>query len=151
MNQKTKDLLETAAHVAGVLALIISSLNVYYAYFDGPDLYIRSFSPLHSEINKYNTENDIFFTFELYNDGSKPAFVSNVFPNRLMPSSKKELYSGVQIEPCHGFYVDAGSHRQINVTIPAPHAKIATEIMFEIYQEEPFELIESKIITVTWN
>lgn len=149
-NSMQKEAVEKFAHIAGVLALIISSVNVYYTHFDGPDLSIQLFPPKFSETHQFEVDKDIIFSFQLHNSGGKTAFIKSILIYQITGSGNEIIYIGAKAEPTDRFYINPGATKEIIVTIPAPGARITNEFKIVVHQESPFELLESEPITVTW-
>jgi len=68
--------LEKIGIIIGVLGFIISTVNVYYTHFYGPDVVIEKF-PEGKNIF-LSTYDDIEISFILYNKGNKTAFIDNI-------------------------------------------------------------------------
>ena len=141
---------ETFAHIAGVLALVILGINLYYDHVQGPDLSIQSFPSEYSGITKFDANEDITFSFKIYNDGGKTAFIEHIFIDQITGSGNELHYVGAHADPYTDFYIVSGETKEINITLPAPHSKITNEIKILIRYGPEFKLVESKVIPITW-
>lgn len=142
---------ETVAHIAGVLALIISGLNLYYNHFNGPELSIQSFPLTDFGVRQDDINKDISFTFQIHNDGGKTAFIRNIFVLQITGSKKELIYSGAYTEPNENFYIDSSKTEVIKVILPASKVKIINEMKIQIWYEPGLERLESEVIPVSWN
>jgi hypothetical protein len=139
------------AHIAGVLALIIITINLYYDHFLGPSLSIQDFPEDYMGVHQYmGVDKDIAFSFQLYNDGGKTAFISYIFVTQITGSGNNVIYSGAKAEPSSEFYIDPGATKEINITLPGPKAKITTELKIEVWYEPGLKHVVSEAIPATW-
>ena len=141
---------ETFAHIAGILALVILGINLYYDHVQGPDLSIQSFPSEYTGIKKFDVNEDIAFSFQIHNNGGKTAFVKYIFIDQITGSGNELSYVGANAEPSGKFYIDSGKTEEINITLPAPNSKITNEFKISIWYEPGFKFVESKVIPITW-
>ena len=90
---------ETFAHIAGILALVILGINLYYDHVQGPELSIQFFPSEYNGITKFDVNEDITFSFKIYNDGGKTAFVDYIWINQITGSGNELIYLGAYAEP----------------------------------------------------
>ena len=147
----TDSKLETIAHIAGVLALIILGVDIYYTHFTGPDISIQSFPSEYTGITQYDINEDIVFNFQLHNSGGKTAFIKYIFIRQVTGSGNEIRYSRAKSDPTSDFYIDPGETKEIKVTLPAPKAMITNEFKIEVWYEPGFNFIESETVPVSWH
>lgn len=147
----TDSKLETIAHIAGVLALIILGVDIYYTHFTGPDISIQSFPSEYTGIEQYDINEDIVINFKLHNSGGKTAFIRCIFIYQVTGSGNEILYSGAKSYPTRDFYIDPGETKEIKLTLPAPKARITNEFKIGVWCEPGNNFIESETVPVSWN
>ncbi|MAG78304.1 hypothetical protein CL616_02970 [archaeon] len=122
-----------------IIALTLSIINLFNTYLveETPDLSIQSFP---QELSSFNTNEDIEFTFFLYNEGEKPAFIDYIYAGN----------SNFIIEPQMDFVISAYDTYPISITLPAKNKELEEEIQFEVYFGPGNQKIRSEKITVKW-
>jgi hypothetical protein len=141
---------ETLAQIAVILALLLTGINIYLNYFRGPNISIQSF-PSELDLYQSNIDENISFSFNLYNSGGKTAFVEYIFINQILGVGNELNYLGAQYFPEDSFYINPGETKEVNITLPAPHSKeiINFRVSITYYPEQKY--ISSEIIPARWD
>lgn len=123
---------KTWTKIAAVILFIIAIVNFYFAYFHNPtaELTIQNFP---EALDSLDNEKDITFSFFLYNDGNKPAFVNSMVFTK---DGDLEILSGVSISPNSDFSINAQESREVQVTLPALNEDGGYELTATIYYNE---------------
>ena len=120
-----------------ILALSISLFNTYTAYFvaETPDLSFQSFP---TELNSLETNEDIEFTFFLYNEGTKPAFVDYIWLDDL----------DSVITPQKDIMIKPQESQSITITLNTPNMEFVNDFTTHIYYGN--NKLSSEKVMVNW-
>jgi len=144
-----KNIWEKIAHIAGVLALIIASLNIYYTHFKGPEISFRGLPPQAVGFEQFYIDQPIQFTFSLYNSGNKSAFVVFTSVEEALSSGTAIPLGDVKISPEKNYVIEPGETVSVTVEIAPPNSKTTKEIRIEIMLE-PYQIVQSHVIPIIY-
>ncbi|MFH1972074.1 MAG: hypothetical protein ABIJ18_01205 [archaeon] len=120
-----------------LIALTLSIVNIYNTYFveEIPELTFQSM-PL--ELSTVDIDNEIYFTFFLYNEGVKPAFVDYIDLGDI----------DAQVNPKKDFVINPGETKEVNVVFEAPGKSYSNEFQVRVYYGQG--RVYSEIIPLNW-
>jgi len=123
------DIIKVIGVIATVIAILSGGLGLYYGYVvNGDELSIVS---LPSEVSSYGVDEDVDFSFFVYNSGDRVGFVDYIYV---------DYDYLVDVE---SFSVKAGESQEVNVKLIAPGEKFDGEVLVQVWSED--KRIEEKI------
>jgi hypothetical protein len=130
---------EILTSIGVIIAIVLSVVNMYNTYFveDTPYLTLQSFP---YEVSTLHVDENIEFTFFLYNEGEKPAFVDYIYIGD----------SNVIIEPKEDFVVHPYDSTSVTVILPKQTGATTEEIQLDIYFGPGNQKISSDLILAQW-
>jgi len=119
------------------VALILSLVNTYNDYFveEIPEVTFQSM-PL--ELSTVGIENEIEFTFFLYNEGTKPAFIDYINIEDI----------DAQVSPKKDFVINPGESKEVIVVFDAPGKTNSDEFQVRVYYGQGRAYSET--IPISW-
>jgi hypothetical protein len=135
---------KTWTKISGVILFIIAVTGFYLSNFhkQGVELSIQNFP---ENLDSLDTEQDISFSFFIYNQGDTTAFVDAIILVREYADGS-QVADTATISPEKDFTLEPGESKEISITLP-PEEKEYT-LSAEIFYEE--QKISSEKIPVVW-
>ena len=139
---------KTWTKISAVIIFILTITGFYFNYIQQEEalLTLQNF-PTETDLDTLDIEEDITFTFFLYNEGGKTAFVQSILATQT-DEDGNTLAQSASIDPQEDFSIEAGESQEITVTLQAPLEETSSNVNIEIYFDET--ILQSPTIPVLW-
>ena len=137
---------KTWAKISSVVLFIIAVTGFYYANFSEKEA-VLSIENFPSHLQSFDQEEDIRFSFFLYNSGEQTSFVKSIFLERYAPDGSAVL-EDTQISPEKDFSVAPGESIDIVITLPPSLNARAYQMTVVVLYEDG--VLRSETIPVAW-
>ncbi|MBL7051870.1 MAG: hypothetical protein ISS01_02170 [Nanoarchaeota archaeon] len=134
---------QTWTRFTAIVLFIITVLTFAFTYSDNfvnadANIEFQNF-PSNTDLDSLDVNEDIEFSFFLYNNGEEAAFVKKVL-------LKSDLEA--TIEPEEDFSILAGETQEILITLESPGEELESELYFQVFYDD--FTIESEEVPVVW-
>mgnify|MGYP003965754887 CR=1 FL=1 len=135
---------QTWTKISGVILFIIAIVGFAGNYYiKGPMLEIQNFPGL-TDLDALNNDEDISFTFFLYNTGDKTAFVKSIKLNDQGNNFRNPTF----IDPSSDFSINPGESKEVSVTLSSPGKDGGYSVSAQVYYNN--RNIKSSYVPVLW-
>jgi hypothetical protein len=134
--------------VSGIILFVIAISNFYLAHYhnEGAVLSVENF-PGQFDLDTLDVNENITFSFFLYNIGDTTAFIESISSNTVYGGTSS-LDDKISVDPNSDFTLIEGSSQEVSVTLPAPGESHDGEITITIYYGE--NTLSTETVPVSW-
>lgn len=134
---------KTWTKITAIILFTIAIANFYYDHYYQQDS-VLSIQNFPTELNSIDKNKEINFTFFIYNDGNKPAFVNSVILLRY--EGETQILDRTTITPYWDFAIPSKKSQEIQVTLPASNEQKEYSLQAEVFYDD--KKISTEIIPV---
>ncbi len=134
---------KTWTKITASILFIIVIANFYYDHYYQQDsiLTIQNFP---TKLSSLDSSKDISFSFFIYNEGNKPAFVKTIILLRY--EGDNQILDSVTIEPSTDFSINSKESQEVTITLPTTNELKEYSLKAEIFYDN--DKISSETIPV---
>ena len=138
---------QTWTKISGLILFIIAIAGFYLSNIHnvGVILNIENFP---QQLDALDISKDIPFTFYIYNEGDKTAFVQSIYISMKTTESIAITEKAIEITPQKDFTIEPGESKEITVLLPAPNEKRTYTLVAEVFYDG--KKLSSNAIPVAW-